>query len=119
MSDITAWLPDNPVARRVNRTEAIKMYCLAMGTLDEYTYLHITRHEKGGSVEWVYPDKVYRFDSEAEAKVDYLYRKYYKLMPQNSTFPKDQTPTVEMKTPSAYQFRVMCAREGWIDKGAV
>ena len=133
MADITAWLPNNPVAQRVNRTEAIKGLCNALGMLDDYTYLHVTRHEKDCSVEWVYPDKVLQFDDEIAKRVEYLYGKYYRLISQSvhipesyseedkkaiakAVFPADVQPTIYMKPPTNYQFKEMCASEGWIKK---
>lgn len=108
-SSISAWLPDNPVIRKVNIMEAVKNFCIAQG---EKMYDRLCELSVSNNCDYVFADKRREFIREKIENVVYLYRKYLRLTPMYATFPKDvETNDPRMKPASVQDFRWFLAME--------
>lgn len=108
-SSISAWLPDNPVIRKVNTMEAVKNFCIAQG---EKMYDRLCELSVSNNGDYVFKDKRTEFVREKIENIVYLYRKYLRLTPMYATFPKDvETNDPRMKPASVQDFRWFLAME--------
>lgn len=97
-----AWLPKNPVMRAINRTEAVKNYCIACG----------------GNAYWRLCDAKARgkeaygaFMAQAMAVVAMLYSKYWRSCPIANGYPANAEVTLELIPATVEDFRRMIAAE--------
>lgn len=97
-----AWLPKNPVMRAINRTEAVKNYCIACG----------------GNAYWRLCDAKARgkeaygaFMTQAMAVVSSLYSKYWRSCPIANGYPFNAKLNLGLIPPSVEDFRNMLAME--------
>lgn len=97
-----AWLPKNPVMRAINRTEAVKNYCIACG----------------GKAYWRLCDAKARgkeaygaFMAQAMAVVAMLYSKYWRSCPIANGYPAGAEVTLELVPATVDDFRRMFAQE--------
>lgn len=97
-----AWLPKNPVMRAINRTEAVKNYCIACG----------------GNAYWRLCDAKARgkeaygaFMAQVMAVVAMLYSKYWRRCPIANGYPANAEVTLELIPATVDDFRNMFAME--------
>lgn len=97
-----AWLPKNPVMRAINRTEAVKNYCIACG----------------GNAYWRLCDAKARgkeaygaFMAQAMAVVARLYSKYWRSCPIANGYPANAEVTLELIPATVDDFRNWFAME--------
>lgn len=97
-----AWLPKNPVMRAINRTEAVKNYCIACG----------------GNAYWRLCDAKARgmetygaFMAQVMAVVARLYSKYWRSCPIANGYPANADVTLELIPATVDDFRNMFAME--------
>jgi hypothetical protein len=97
-----AWLPKNPVMRAINRTEAVKNYCIACG----------------GNAYWRLCDAKARgketygaFMAQVMAVVARLYSKYWRSCPIANGYPATADVTLELIPATVDDFRNMFAME--------
>ena len=97
-----AWLPKNPVMRAINRTEAVKNYCIACG----------------GKAYWRLCDAKARgkeaygaFMAQAMAVVARLYSKYWRQCPIANGYPANAEVTLELIPATVDDFRNWFAME--------
>lgn len=108
-SSVSAWLPDNPVIRKVNIMEAVKNFCIAQG---EKMYDRLCELSVRSNGDYVFENKRREFVREKINNVVYLYSKYLRLTPMYATFPKDvETNDPRMKPATVQDFRWFLAME--------
>ena len=97
-----AWLPKNPVMRAINRTEAVKNYCIACG----------------GNAYWRLCDAKARgketygaFMAQVMAVVARLYSKYWMQCPIANGYPANAEVTLELIPATVDDFRNWFAME--------
>lgn len=106
---IWAWLPEETVLRRINRAEAIKNLCIAMGG-DNYAELIRTHSRSNG--KYVNPEAAAAFDAEKKATILRIYGKYLRTTPLYAGFPYNESvQNIFLQPPTVEDFRKMLAAE--------
>lgn len=111
-----AWLPKSQMMRSINMMTAIKNLSAAISDSEymEYFKVHVTKMERrGDKVVSVYAnlEAVMAFDRPKKAMLEYLYAKYWRLLPMAKGYPKDAPLNHGLMPPSVPNFKVMLARE--------
>lgn len=97
-----AWLPKNPVMRRINETEAVKNYLIACGGK---AYWQLCDAKSKG------PDAYGAFMANVKAIVARLYAKYWKSIPLAKGYPANATTPLSLIPATVENFREMFAKE--------
>lgn len=111
-----AWLPKSQMMRNINMMTAIKNLSAAISDREymEYCKVHVTKTERrGDKVVAVYAnlEAALAFDRPKKAMLEYLYEKYWRLLPMAQGYPKDAQLNHGLTPPSVPNFKVMLARE--------
>ena len=117
-----AWLPKSQMMRNINMMTAIKNLSAAISDREymEYCKVHVTKTERrGDKVVAVYAnlEAALAFDRPKKAMLEYLYEKYWRLLPMAQGYPKDAPLNHGLTPPSVPNFKVMLAREERIKNG--
>ena len=117
-----AWLPKSQMLRNINMMTAIKNLSAAISDREymEYCKVHVTKTERrGDKVVAVYAnlEAALAFDRPKKAMLEYLYEKYWRLLPMAQGYPKDAPLNHGLTPPSVPNFKVMLAREERIKNG--
>ena len=117
-----AWLPKSQMMRNINMMTAIKNLSAAISDREymEYCKVHVTKTERrGDKVVAVYAnlEAALAFDRPKKAMLEYLYEKYWRLLPIAQGYPKDAPLNHGLIPPSVPNFKVMLAREERIKNG--
>ena len=97
-----AWLPKNPVMRAINRTEAVKNYCIACGG-NAYANLCSARVRGKEAYE--------AFTRGIKDTLRNLYKKYWRKCPIANGYPFNEKLNLGLIPPSVDDFRRMIAME--------
>ena len=111
-----AWLPTDMRLRKNNMMIAIRNLSAAISDREysEYCKVHLTRKEKRGDKEvpgYVNLEAALAFDRPKKAMLEYLYEKYWRLLPMAQGYPKDAPLNHGLTPPTVPNFKVMLARE--------
>ena len=117
-----AWLPTDMMLRKSNMMTAIRNLSAAISDAEyfEYCKVHLTRKEKRGDKEvsvYVNEAAALAFDRPKKDMLEYLYEKYWRLLPVAQGYPKDAPLNHGLTPPSVPNFKVMLAREERIKNG--
>lgn len=120
-----AWLPKEPLMRRINAQTAIKNYCIAVDLVNsndneygQYRRCHATKKERSGDREvavWANPDAADAFDSRVKALVTALYVRYWRMLPMSNGYPADAAVELTLTPASVQQFRIMLDHEAKVN----
>ena len=97
-----AWLPKNPVMRAINRTEAVKNYCIACGG---NAYANLCSARVRGKEAYS------AFTREIKATVKKLYDKYWRKCPIANGYPYNAEISLSLIPATVEDFRNMFAME--------
>ena len=97
-----AWLPKNPVMRAINRTEAVKNYCIACGG---NAYANLCSARVRGKEAYS------AFTREIKATVKKLYDKYRRKCPIANGYPYNAEISLSLIPATVEDFRNMFAME--------
>ena len=117
-----AWLPTDMMIRKNNMMTAIRNLSAAISDAEyfEYCKVHLTRKEKRGDKEvpvYVNEAAALAFDRPKKAMLEYLYEKYWRILPMAQGYPKDAPLNHGLIPPSVPNFKVMLAREERLKNG--
>lgn len=117
-----AWLPTDMKLRKNNMMTAISNLSAAISDREyiEYCKVHVTKTERRGDKEvavYVNESAALAFDRPKKAMLEYLYEKYWRLLPIAQGYPKDAPLNHGLIPPSVPNFKVMLAREERIKNG--
>lgn len=117
-----AWLPKSQMLRNINMMTAIKNLSAAISDREymEYCKVHITKKVRRGDKEvavYANLEAALAFDRPKKAMLEYLYEKYWRLLPMAQGYPKDAPLNHGLIPPSVQNFKVMLAREERIKNG--
>lgn len=106
---LSAWLPKEPLKRRINKRLAIMRYSAAMGGDMYYTACRTYQTKKGtnGKPQYLFPDKVAAFEAEAIENIHRIYKHYLRFCRVYKDFPANQQSSVEMYPPTQDEFNKM------------
>lgn len=117
-----AWLPKSQMMRNINMMTAIRNLSAAISDREymEYCKMHVNKTERRGEkVVAVYAnlDAALAFDRPKKKMLEYLYKKYWRMLPMAKGYHKDAPINHGLTPPSVPNFKVMLAREERLKNG--
>lgn len=115
-----AWLPKSQMKRNINMMTAIRNLSAAISDREysEYCKVHLTRKEKRGDKEvpvYVNESAALAFDRPKKAMLEYLYKKYWRMLPVAKGYPADAPLNHGLTPPTVPQFRIMLENEAKVN----
>lgn len=112
-----AWLPKEPLLRRINFHESAKRYCIALDRLNgndkaygEFRHCYAMTKE-GERYVYVRPEAARAYDERMRRTLTDLYEHYWRLLPFAKGYPANMGLSLGLMPPTVDNYMVMFKRE--------
>lgn len=118
-----AWLPKEPLLRRINFHESAKRYCIAIDRLNgnDKAYVGFTNAysmmKDGLRYVYVRPDAAKAYDEMMRGTLTRIYKRYWRVLPMAKGYPANMGLSLGLCPPSVAEYMEIFMRDRKLAEG--